>query len=286
MAAKPTSLPRWATGGGAGVTEPTEGKKDTGWLFLERPAHEYLNWLLNLVYLWVVYLDDIANIAWTWTVAHIFQRGITVTQATTNGAGVTATGNGTGVGGAFTGGGSSGTGLTATGGSSNGIGVVAQGTGSGQGLWAIGGSTSPAVIAAGAGGAAAVRCTSGGVEISATPPTSSGDPGVNHLLTSANITKAWVRVVTDGVGGYTILDGYNIASCTLNAAYVTVTFTRAFANVNYSIAPGLGSSGQINYDRLNITTTTARMVLRDSAGNVSDPTAGIFDFSVHFNGRQ
>lgn len=43
-------LPRWATGGGASVTEPSEGKKDSGWAVAEKPPAQYFNWLGKKTY--------------------------------------------------------------------------------------------------------------------------------------------------------------------------------------------------------------------------------------------
>lgn len=52
MATEPTKLPEWASSGSAAITEPSEAKKDLGWI-AEKPPHEYFNWLLNLIYQWV-----------------------------------------------------------------------------------------------------------------------------------------------------------------------------------------------------------------------------------------
>lgn len=57
MAAKPSSLPRWADVGGA-IVEPPDGKKDVGWVTGEKPPAQYFNWWKNLVYQWTDYLDD------------------------------------------------------------------------------------------------------------------------------------------------------------------------------------------------------------------------------------
>jgi hypothetical protein len=57
--AKPGSLPRWATGGSAKVTPvPTSGKMDLGWVSGEKPPESYLNFLLNLIYQWIQWLDS------------------------------------------------------------------------------------------------------------------------------------------------------------------------------------------------------------------------------------
>lgn len=57
--AKPSSLPRWADVGGD-IVEPTSGKKDKGWEGAERPAGQYFNWLLNLIYQWLLWISGVA----------------------------------------------------------------------------------------------------------------------------------------------------------------------------------------------------------------------------------
>jgi len=54
--AKPLSLPRWADVGGE-ITVPSSGKQDIGWI-AEKPARQYFNWWMNLVYQWLVYLSN------------------------------------------------------------------------------------------------------------------------------------------------------------------------------------------------------------------------------------
>jgi hypothetical protein len=99
--AKPGTLPRWAetAGGvaaGAGqITAPSSGKQDTGWNVAELPPAQIFNWLLWTLYQWIKWINDLANQAMTWTAAHIFQAGVTVTQSTLNTAAAILTGNGT-----------------------------------------------------------------------------------------------------------------------------------------------------------------------------------------------
>lgn len=51
--------PRWATGGSADIVEPSEGKKDLGWVGGgEKPPHETFNWLLRRAYDWINNLAD------------------------------------------------------------------------------------------------------------------------------------------------------------------------------------------------------------------------------------
>lgn len=68
---KPTQLPRWATAVGALVTEPSEAKKDAGWIAEPVPA-DWWNWIWNRTYLWLLWLQDIANQSFVWTGAHDF----------------------------------------------------------------------------------------------------------------------------------------------------------------------------------------------------------------------
>lgn len=81
---KPTTLPRWGEiAGSQGVVganevEPASGKKDTGWVPGEEPPAEYFNWWKRLVYDWIQYINDLANQAFTWTAAHVFNAGIAI----------------------------------------------------------------------------------------------------------------------------------------------------------------------------------------------------------------
>ncbi len=68
MATKPTKYPRWATVpsvdpvvGGDNVVEPPEQLKDDGWARKQKPPANYQNWLHNLTYLWLLYLEDAAE---------------------------------------------------------------------------------------------------------------------------------------------------------------------------------------------------------------------------------
>lgn len=54
MATRPDKFPFWARTAAdpAGINEPSEGKKDTGWI-AEQPAFQFANWLLNRIALWL-----------------------------------------------------------------------------------------------------------------------------------------------------------------------------------------------------------------------------------------
>jgi len=53
---KPTKIPRWADTGTR--TEPSSGKKDTGWTFEEAPPYGYENWLQGITGDWLKWIDE------------------------------------------------------------------------------------------------------------------------------------------------------------------------------------------------------------------------------------
>lgn len=123
MPEKPSVLPEWSTDGGT-TLEPSAGEKAAGFATDTRPPARWMNWILNLLYGWIQYLNA-------------------------------PVGTGAGAGLAATGGATDGTGLAGTGGATNGVGVNGQGTGTGTGVVGTGGETGVGVR--GFGGA-----TSGG----------------------------------------------------------------------------------------------------------------------------
>lgn len=115
MAEQPTQLPQWATTAGNTV-EPSAGEKAAGYQVSTKPAARKMNWLLNLIYEWLQYVQTPVG--------------------TGAGAGVDATGGST-----------SGSGLKGTGGAPNGIGVEGIGAGTGVGVEGKGDSAADADIA-------------------------------------------------------------------------------------------------------------------------------------------
>lgn len=85
--AKPVTLPIWATdtnlssgteSGSSVKSEPALGVKQQGFVPGRAAPARYYNWLLNLIYTWIVYLDGLASDAqwlstlWIWTNRHIW----------------------------------------------------------------------------------------------------------------------------------------------------------------------------------------------------------------------
>lgn len=73
---KPTELTRWATDGGADVVEPGSGTKDAGYGDAAAPDAGELNWMLNRIYLWEVWLNAFESTAHTWSAAQTFNAAV------------------------------------------------------------------------------------------------------------------------------------------------------------------------------------------------------------------
>lgn len=216
-----------------------------------------------------------------------FPSGMVITQSTVNGTGVTSTGNG------------SGAGVMGNGGSSGGIGVGGAGNGSAAGGSFLGGATGVGVIAQGGGGNAAgvraigdgsgpaVDCQTGGVQFNGTQPAKTADPGSNTAH-GTSISKVWGYVTTDGAGASTIQDGLNVASVTLNVAYIRINFARAFANALYAATAGEDSGGAFTVNpRMSTSTTTyvEFIVKNATTGATIDPTANAIGITFNIMGR-
>ncbi len=53
---RPTADAEFASGNSVAIAEPTQLKKETGWL-AEKPPHQYFNWLQRQYWLWQIYFD-------------------------------------------------------------------------------------------------------------------------------------------------------------------------------------------------------------------------------------
>lgn len=53
---KPGTLPEWASGGAAEITEPGASAKSSGFVDKQKPAHQHFNWFFNLVWMWLAWV--------------------------------------------------------------------------------------------------------------------------------------------------------------------------------------------------------------------------------------
>lgn len=93
----PSNLPIWIPSNNPAYIEtPPTGQTDTGWVELEAPPFTYMNWWMNLVYQWVVYLNAVL----TGTTASTVPANSTVLSTTgniTNGSNQMVVGVATGI---------------------------------------------------------------------------------------------------------------------------------------------------------------------------------------------
>jgi hypothetical protein len=111
-------------------------------------------------------------------------------------------------------------------------------------------------------------------------------------LDAVNVPKAWGHVTTDGVGGVTLDDGYNITSVAVGVGGVTITFAQAFANTNFALVV-TGAESTLLHLYMEVdggatrTTTTCLVaaILTSTLANF-DLSANIGRFSFVVFGRQ
>jgi hypothetical protein len=203
--AKPSTLPEWASdtnfssgtkSGTVTKLEPALAYKKQGWVPSLQWFGQYANWLLNLVYQWCAYLDnlhgeaDFLNKAYAWVGSHSF------TPATATAAGLTSTGNTSGAGIVATGG-TSGRGATFAAGGGNNYGAHCTGSGTFSGVHGVGGATGAGVT--GTGGA------SGGIGVFGQGTTNSA--GVSGIGNGTAMGVYGQGGNTDGIGVYGLGQG-------------------------------------------------------------------------------
>lgn len=127
--------------------------------------------------------------------------------------------------------------------------------------------------------------TQDAANLDANPP---GDGPQQNRQCAKNICKAWISLSTDGSGGYTIHDRYNIASVALSSApnEVRVDFAGTFADNNYAVSvAGTDTSdtfGVLNTRYIHADKNAAYFPL----GLKNDPTAEPMHIDLIFFGKQ
>lgn len=245
---KPTSLPRWATDGSALLTEPSSGKKDVGWEVEEPPA-DWMNWLQNLVYQWLHYLDDLEAQALTWTAEHVFDDDVTVNgELTVN--------NAAGIGASLTVGGN----LNVSGdvgiaGITSLVGAVgvsgAANFGSTVGV--VGVLTTVGGVVVPTGSYVDVQGTAS-IKVASNPAANSGTANIfNNRLHGKNVPKSWAKLTLSHTLGAIVDNGFNVDSANITSpgggvfSDITVNFKQAMANANYAVKFGAFITGSNTY---------------------------------------
>jgi hypothetical protein len=124
------------------------------------------------------------------------------------------------------------------------------------------------------------------ISLPGTQPTPTADPGADRAY-SLSMAKCWAYVETDGAGGTTVHDAFNVTSAVITGSSIRVTFARGFASANYCVVVTSGNGG----DFPTVTSKNAGYVdvaMFDAAtpAFAIDPTAFFLRFNVLVFGRQ
>ena len=190
-----------------------------------------------------------------------YSNGITITQATLNGHGISVTGNGTGKGiNAVGGSGASGHGIYATSGGGNADGMRVLGTGTGMGLRCQGGGTAGNGIAAEAG--------AGGYDFSTN--------------IQGNLSGS-VGSVTGAVGSVTA--GVTLAATATSAQLVDDILDEVISEAAHTTANSLGLLIRkiayiLGHTKMNITDATGAIAVRNAADSANVWTGTVSDDST------
>ncbi len=128
--------------------------------------------------------------------------------------------------------------------------------------------------------------SSGSRSFTGTQPAMTADPGANTIH-GTNVPKMWAYVTTNGSGGSTVQDGFNIASAGLTGAVIRFTFARAMANANYAVsiaADGPGACFGVVSSK-NALYVDVSVYNANAPGAVLNPTSNILRVDVVVHGR-
>ncbi|MFQ5473876.1 MAG: hypothetical protein ACE5FA_13480, partial [Dehalococcoidia bacterium] len=116
--------------------------------------------------------------------------------------------------------------------------------------------------------------------------------GYQNTLCAKSICKAWATITTDGVGGYTLHDGFNISTVTIVATQgIEITVGGSFANTLWGASTtfwnnsaGVPFVGFITVDIL--AADRCRLRFYNTSGVLQDPDAVAFGFYFEAKGQQ
>jgi hypothetical protein len=111
------------------------------------------------------------------------------------------------------------------------------------------------------------------VRYTGTEPAATADPGGDNAIFGANVAKAWASITTDGVGGITLDDGYNIQGVAFVGGAIEITFARPMANANYApVATAIQSINGIHAQAIARTTTKVTVAVWSGPSSLGGPS--------------
>jgi hypothetical protein len=270
---KPTNLASW--GISSTIVEPTTPQKDAGWSVGQKPPAQWMNWWMNIIYTWVLYLDGIEGYAHTWTLTNTFSL-----EAVFSG-GVDVNDNSTFDGSAVSGGYA----LTVTGGASNVGAIIVFPATSSKGLTIAGGTTYGADIGGGAVSEAAARLLGtdstalgkktsvviddGFIRVVNEPAIATTDV-MTGLISTQKIVSAQVSVELNTSVAPVVKGGIHIASVVASPVSIDVLFAANLPTGFYVVVAQTNSSQLLVYTDSK-TTAGVNIKITNLAGVVQDP---------------
>lgn len=123
----------------------------------------------------------------------------------------------------------------------------------------------------------------GTISITATAPGINDDPGGAGIVTAANTVKFWIHITTDGAGGFTEEDGYNLSGVTptvVTSTTLAFTFQRPMANAYYAVtitneAVSGGIAATATWSVLRSAKSTTGFTITVSTGNIATTVAAL-----------
>lgn len=137
-----------------------------------------------------------------------------------------------------------------------------------------GATVTSGTTATGATPSNALTLTNGNLKLSGTAPNK--DVALSNTLTPANICKSRCRFTTDGAGGITYVNGYNVTGVALAGSDVRVTFATAFGATTDYQASANGSLGAVGCTNYTTTTVDVAGAGINFATNTSDISVLVF----------
>lgn len=105
---------------------------------------------------------------------------------------------------------------------------------------------------------------------------------MSRQLCPKNLIAAWALLRTDGAGGVSIIDGFNVASVAIASSQIELTFAQAMANATYVSKAMDGTSEAVRgfWNAANKTTTVLTLRRQDDTGATIDLAGAALDVDV------
>lgn len=105
-----------------------------------------------------------------------------------------------------------------------------------------------------------------------------------NRLRGKNLCKVWAYISTDGSGGVSLHDGFNVASVAISFGVLTITFAQGMADTEYSVnvTPQTFSGGAAFFGNAHTKATgSIQVVLCDVFNGLGGGAGALVNFAAH-----